>query len=55
MKIDKYLKEVWEWKDEVYRETKDMGFKERLAYDRKHLEELEKKYHIHLRVGVVSR
>lgn len=49
MKADKSLQEVWQWKDEVYRETKGMDYKERLAYDRKILNEIEKEYHIHLR------
>lgn len=48
MKVEKSLQEVWQWKDEVYRETKDMNFKERLAYDKRTIEEIEKKYHIHL-------
>ena len=49
MKIEKSLLEVWQWKDEVYRETKDMTFQERLAYDRRNLADIEKIYHIRLR------
>lgn len=56
MKAEKSLQEVWEWKEEVSMDTKDMGFEERLAYDKKNLEELEKKYHIRLRrVSSVNR
>ena len=31
-KVSKALKEVWEWKESVYQETKDMTTKEGLEY-----------------------
>lgn len=49
MKVDRALKEVWQWKEEVYEETKDMTFEQHREYDRKILDEIEKKYNIHLR------
>lgn len=49
MKTEKSLLEVWQWKEEVAKETKGMSFKELLAYDRKNLDEIERKYNIHLR------
>lgn len=49
MKIDKSLQEVWDWKDTVYEETKNMTVKERNAYSRKNLEALRKKYNLNLR------
>ena len=33
-KVSKALKEVWEWKESVYQETKDMTTKEGLEYIR---------------------
>lgn len=30
--ISKALSEVWEWKDEVYKDTKDMSFDEKRKY-----------------------
>ena len=35
MKVSKALKEVWEWKDAIYEETKDMDRKEVVRYFRK--------------------
>jgi hypothetical protein len=32
MKVSKALKEVWDWKDKVYRETKDMNKNEVIRY-----------------------
>jgi hypothetical protein len=38
MKVSKALKEVWEWKDAVYNETKDMDRKEVVKYFHKGVE-----------------
>jgi len=34
MKVSKTLQEVWRWKEEVARETKDMSMSEQIAYFR---------------------
>lgn len=49
MKVDKSLQEVWDWKNAVYEETKDMTAQERRVYSRKNYEEIKKKYHVELR------
>ncbi|MGR3310216.1 MAG: hypothetical protein ACUZ77_05510 [Candidatus Brocadiales bacterium] len=40
--ISKALSEVWEWKDEVYEDIKDMSFEEKRAYFEKGLKEAVK-------------
>lgn len=37
--ISKSLSEVWEWKDEVYKDIKEMSFEEKRAYFEKGLKE----------------
>jgi hypothetical protein len=32
MKYDKSLEQVWEWKDAIYNEVKDLPVKERIEY-----------------------
>ena len=32
MKVHRALKEVWDWKEKAYRETKDFSMKSRFAY-----------------------
>lgn len=32
MTYDKSLEQVWEWKDAIYNEVKDLPVKERIAY-----------------------
>ena len=49
MKHSKALLEVWEWKDKVYRETKDMPTDEWLRYVHKNYEKMKKKYGLRLR------
>jgi hypothetical protein len=36
--ISKCLEEVWEWKEAVYQDTKDMSMEEKQAYFREGLE-----------------
>lgn len=55
MKTDKALLEVWEWKEEVAKETAGMSFQELVAYEKKTLDEFEKKYHIQLRFKVQDK
>jgi hypothetical protein len=40
--ISKALLEVWEWKDEVYNDVKDMRFEEKQEYYAKGLKEATK-------------
>jgi hypothetical protein len=40
MKVSKALKEVWEWKDAVYEETKDLDRKEVVRHFRKGVDRL---------------
>ncbi|MBI4931451.1 MAG: hypothetical protein HY841_11850 [Bacteroidetes bacterium] len=40
--ISKALLEVWEWKDEVYNDVKDLRFKEKQGYYAKGLKEAAK-------------
>lgn len=35
MKVSKTLQEVWRWKEEVARDTRDMSMSEQIAYFRK--------------------
>ncbi len=49
MKVDKSLQEVWDWKNAVYEETKNMTAEERRAYSRRNYEEIKKRYNFNLR------
>ncbi len=49
MKADKSLQEVWDWKDQVYQETKDLSMKETVKNIRKGAEEFFKKYSLHFK------
>lgn len=40
--VSKALAEVWEWKDEVYKDVKDMSFEEKQEYYRNSLREAAK-------------
>lgn len=42
MKIDKSLKEVWEWKDLVFEETKDLSMDEKIKKIKKDAERILK-------------
>ena len=44
MKVDKALKEVWDWKDAIYEETKHLSMHERVKHIRKGADALRKKY-----------
>ena len=49
MKVDKSLQEVWDWKDQVYRETKNLSMKETIENIRRGAEEFSKKYNLHFK------
>ena len=54
MKVDRSLQEVWDWKDALYQETKNMNWEERAAHLRKKADTIEKKYHLNLRKVTVK-
>jgi hypothetical protein len=43
MKVSKTLQEVWRWKEEVARDTKDMSMSEQIAYFRQASQRLAEK------------
>lgn len=49
MKVDKSLQEVWDWKDKVYQETKDLSMKETVEHIRRGAEEFCRKYGLRFR------
>ncbi len=49
MKVDKSLKEVWEWKEKVYEEIKGLSTKEKIVSFRKSSDDFCKKYDIKLK------
>jgi len=44
MKVDRSLQEVWEWKDEVYRQTKHLSMKQTARKIHEDAQEIKKKY-----------
>lgn len=44
MKVDKSLQEVWEWKEKVYEETRNLSTKEKIVNFKKTSEDFCKKY-----------
>ncbi len=48
MKVDRSLKEVWEWKEKNYLEMKEMPSAERIIFLRKKAEEFKKAHHLKL-------
>jgi len=46
MKIDKSFKEVWEWKDRAYKETKGLSMRERGKYINQKAEALCRRLHL---------
>lgn len=49
MKVDKSLQEVWEWKDNVYRETEKLSVREASMKISEDAEVISKKYKLNLR------
>ena len=47
-KDDRALKQVWQWKDEIYQQTKGMSVKEFVKFAHKRAVEFHKKYKIRL-------
>lgn len=50
MKIDKSLKEVWEWKDLVYEETKNLSMEEKIKKIKKDAERILKENKLDLKI-----
>lgn len=48
MKDDRALREVWRWKDEIYKETKGMSVKEFVKFAHKRALTFRKKYRVRL-------
>jgi len=44
MRIDKSLQEVWDWKDKIYQESKDLSLKEAVDKIRRETYEISEKY-----------
>ena len=51
MKIDKSLKEVWQWKAKAYEETKKMKGEEFIEYIRRKTEKFRKKHFFNLKTS----
>ncbi|MFH0926628.1 MAG: hypothetical protein V1872_13520 [bacterium] len=49
MKVDRSLQEVWDWKEDVYEETKGLSIKEKIISFKKTSEEFCKKYGLKLK------
>lgn len=50
MKVDKSLKEVWEWKDLVYEETKNLSMEEKINKIKKDAERILKENKLDLKI-----
>ncbi|MFH1617616.1 MAG: hypothetical protein ABIB65_03465 [Candidatus Margulisiibacteriota bacterium] len=49
MKIDRSLQEVWDWKDNVYQETKHLSVTEAAKKIHEDVEQIKKKYGLKFR------
>jgi shikimate kinase len=49
MKPDKSLKEIWDWKDNVYRETKHLSVREAAKKIHEDVQQIKKKYGLYLK------
>lgn len=50
MKTDKSLEEVWNWKEEIYQETKDMSMEEKVRRIKENASKIDKEYKLDLKV-----
>ena len=55
MPVSKMMEEVWRWKDEVYRKTKDMTDEEVIAYFRGAVRRIEEQTGIKLNLPRAGR
>ena len=49
MKVDKSLQEVWDWKDSVYQQTKQLSVRETSKKIHKDVQQIKKKYGLKLK------
>ncbi len=49
MKVDKSLQEVWDWKDKVYQETKNLSVREASKKIHEDVGQIKKKYGLKLK------
>lgn len=47
--IPKSLEEVWEWKEAVYKETKNLSLKERISYSNQNLTKIVKEFNLEIK------
>ncbi|MDI6758911.1 MAG: hypothetical protein QMD94_04485 [Candidatus Omnitrophota bacterium] len=50
MKVDKSLREVWDWKDKVYEETKHLSIRETARKIHEDAQQIKKKYGLKLKM-----
>ena len=55
MKIDKSLKEVWEWKKRIYQETKDISMEENIKRIKKNASKMKQKYRFALKTVTLQK
>ena len=55
MEDDRALVEVWRWKDDIYKETKDMSVKEFVKFAHKRASAFRKKYQVRLNKSVSQK
>ena len=49
MKIDKSLEEVWEWKEKIYQETRNMSIEERVKKLKENALRINQRYGLNLK------
>jgi len=50
MKTDKSLEEVWNWKEKIYQETKDMSMEERVKRIKENASRINQRYGLNLKI-----
>lgn len=50
MRIDKSLEEVWQWKEKIYQETKDISMEERVRRIKENASRIDQKYGLGLKI-----
>jgi len=50
MKADKSLEEVWNWKEQIYQETKDMSMEERVRRIKENASRINQRYELNLKI-----
>lgn len=55
MKVDKSLQEVWEWKEKVYADAKNLSVKEAASRIHNDAERIKKKFNLRLKRMELAR